>query len=86
MCHFVCRLIFARAKACLARLQRLTPLATTGFITRSDGEGDVFVHQSDLHSEGFRSLREGEAVVLVKWEASPSRRLSGGEPRRHCGE
>jgi len=33
-----------------------------GFITRDDGEGDVFVHQSDLHAEGFRSLREGEAV------------------------
>mmetsp|Transcript_6831 Transcript_6831/g.9265 ORF Transcript_6831/g.9265 Transcript_6831/m.9265 type:complete len:207 (+) Transcript_6831:256-876(+) len=33
-----------------------------GFISRADGEGDVFVHQSDLHSEGFRSLREGEEV------------------------
>mmetsp|Transcript_18173 Transcript_18173/g.34593 ORF Transcript_18173/g.34593 Transcript_18173/m.34593 type:complete len:208 (+) Transcript_18173:159-782(+) len=33
-----------------------------GFVTRDDGEGDVFVHQSDLYAEGFRSLREGEPV------------------------
>lgn len=33
-----------------------------GFITLMDEEGDVFVHQSDLHAEGFRSLREGEEV------------------------
>mmetsp|Transcript_2319 Transcript_2319/g.2588 ORF Transcript_2319/g.2588 Transcript_2319/m.2588 type:complete len:207 (-) Transcript_2319:324-944(-) len=36
-----------------------------GFITRDDGEGDVFVHQSDLHAEGFRSLREGEGVEFA---------------------
>eukprot|EP00854_Cymbomonas_tetramitiformis_P001947 gene1947-2630_t len=36
-----------------------------GFITRDDNQGDVFVHQSDLHAEGFRSLQEGEQVEFT---------------------
>lgn len=32
-----------------------------GFITGEDGK-DVFVHQSAIHAQGFRSLREGEPV------------------------
>ncbi|KAA8496405.1 Cold shock domain-containing protein 4 [Porphyridium purpureum] len=35
-----------------------------GFITASDGS-DVFVHQSSIHAEGFRSLAEGEAVEFT---------------------
>eukprot|EP00959_Pyramimonas_sp_CCMP1952_P425359 8910117-Pyramimonas_sp.AAC.1 len=33
-----------------------------GFITPSDGGADLFVHQTSIHSEGFRSLDEGEEV------------------------
>ena len=31
-------------------------------MTRDDGVGDVFVHQSDIYAEGFRSLRDQEPV------------------------
>ncbi|XP_043116820.1 protein lin-28 homolog A-like [Puntigrus tetrazona] len=43
-----------------------------GFISMTSSEGkpvdpplDVFVHQSKLHMEGFRSLKEGEAVEFT---------------------
>ncbi len=33
-----------------------------GFITRDDGQGDVFVHFSAIKENGFRSLEEGQKV------------------------
>ena len=32
-----------------------------GFIQADDGQ-DVFVHQTEIQSEGFRSLKEGQKV------------------------
>ena len=33
-----------------------------GFLTRDDGEKDVFVHHSAVQGEGFKSLTEGQRV------------------------
>lgn len=33
-----------------------------GFITRDDGEKDVFVHHTAIQADGFRSLDEGQRV------------------------
>ncbi|HEY8393816.1 MAG TPA: cold-shock protein [Thermaerobacter sp.] len=33
-----------------------------GFITRDDGQGDVFVHFSAIVGTGYRTLEEGQKV------------------------
>jgi len=33
-----------------------------GFIEKSDGSGDVFVHFSAIQSDGFKTLTEGATV------------------------
>ena len=33
-----------------------------GFLERSDGDSDVFVHFSAIQGDGFKSLEEGEPV------------------------
>lgn len=33
-----------------------------GFITPDDGGNDLFVHHTNIASQGFRSLREDQAV------------------------
>jgi len=33
-----------------------------GFIARSNGEKDVFVHHSAILGQGYKTLREGERV------------------------
>jgi CspA family cold shock protein len=33
-----------------------------GFLGRNDGGADVFVHFSSIHTDGYKSLKEGEPV------------------------
>ena len=42
-----------------------------GYIEPDEGEGDLFVHYTDVEGEGFRSLEEGERV---SYEAASSAR------------
>jgi len=37
-----------------------------GFITPEDGGQDLFVHFSEIQSEGFKTLREGDGVSFDK--------------------
>ncbi len=45
-----------------------------GFITRDDGEGDVFCHHTAIQADGFRSLSEGQRVEfdVVKGQKGPA--------------
>ncbi|CAM8994693.1 unnamed protein product [Rhodiola kirilowii] len=57
-----------------------------GFIIPDDGSKDLFVHQSSIQSEGFRSLAEGESVEYRRAKAvdvsgpegAPVQRSRGG--------
>lgn len=33
-----------------------------GFVTQDDGSGDIFVHYSNIVSEGFKTLEQGQKV------------------------
>lgn len=45
-----------------------------GFITRDDGEKDVFCHHTAIQAEGFRSLAEGQKVEfeVVQGQKGPA--------------
>lgn len=36
-----------------------------GFVIQDSDKEEIFVHQSDIHAEGFRSLAEGEVVEFT---------------------
>eukprot|EP01068_Selenidium_serpulae_P019428 Selendium_serpulae@DN6619_c0_g1_i1.p1 len=44
------------------RCKWFDPKKGYGFISPDDGSPDVFVHQQNIHADGFRSLAENEPV------------------------
>jgi len=36
-----------------------------GFIAPSDGDKDLFVHMSEIQMDGFKTLKDGQAVDYV---------------------
>ena len=45
-----------------------------GFITREDGEKDLFVHHTAIQGDGFKTLAEGERVEfdVVEGQKGPA--------------
>ena len=48
-----------------------------GFIERADGEGDIFVHYSEIDAGGFRSLDEGQRVEFEVGQGTKGPQATG---------
>lgn len=48
-----------------SRVYRFNTIKGYGFIVPDDGSPDVFVHQTEIQTDGFRSLADGEAVEFI---------------------
>jgi CspA family cold shock protein len=44
------------------KVKWFNPKKGYGFIESEDGQGDIFVHYSNIEGSGFRTLAEGDTV------------------------
>ena len=51
-----------------------------GFITRQDGEKDVFVHHSAIVGTGFKTLAEGQQVTFEVQQGQKGPAASNVQP------
>ena len=51
-----------------------------GFIERDNGQGDVFVHHSEIHVSGFRTLEDDQPVEFTVAEGQKGLQAQNVEP------
>ncbi|WP_007024643.1 MULTISPECIES: cold-shock protein [Saccharomonospora] len=48
-----------------------------GFIAPDEGDGDVFVHYSEIEGRGFRSLDDGQRVAFTVGQGTKGPQATG---------
>ena len=52
-----------------------------GFVSDDDGSGDLFVHFSNIAGNGFKTLRDGEAVEFERGQGRKGPEALNVRPR-----
>lgn len=54
-------------------VQRFNKIKGYGFITPDEGETEIFVHFSQIQTEGYKELKEGQRIqyIIAEGEKGP---------------